>query len=113
MDTGTLDTSKGRKRAGPKSLDSDHGGSLDRKTRRRQSSVLSVASTPGLITSGLIKSNSSNDVHRHSPEARSFYELIQATSKLNLGNKSIDTRLKMYPNPNYRGKLSGRGIPVS
>lgn len=84
---------RGRKRAGPRSVESDQGGSLDRRTRRRQSSLLSTTSSinsglinSGLIKSGLIKSGSSSDIHRHSPETRSFYELIQSTKNLQIGN---------------------------
>ena len=93
MDTGHLDTSRrgrGRKRVGPPSLDSDRGGSLDRRTRKRHSSLLSVASSTGFIHSGLVKSNSSSDIHRHSPEARSFFELIQATKNLQISKCRLD-----------------------
>lgn len=93
MDTGHLESGRRRKRASPRSLDSDNGGSLDRR-RKRQSSTLSVASS----TSGLIKSHSSSDIHRHSPEARSFYELIQATSKMKIEDKYPEEEFP-YPDP--------------
>lgn len=87
---GHLDTKgRGKKRGGPRSVESDRGGSLDRRTRRRQSSLLSTTNSinsTGLINSELIKSGSSNDIHRHSPETRSFYELIQSTKNLQIGN---------------------------